>query len=54
MTLTDLLLAPGTWVCHRIGVEPESDMGLVRSMFNMIFYLIVLLGALWIGFGIAG
>ena len=43
-----MMLWPGTVVCRWIGVDPESDMGLVRSMFNMIFYLVVLLGALWI------
>ena len=48
MWFVNLLLWPGTQVCLRLGIEPESDMGLVRSMFNMIFYLVVILGAMWI------
>ena len=48
MRLVNLLLWPGTVVCGWIGVDPEADMGLIRSMFNMIIYLVVILGALWI------
>ena len=41
--MVDLLLWPGTKICERIGVDPESDAGLIRSMFNMIVYLAVFL-----------
>ncbi len=48
MTLVDMFLWPGTKICQLFGVEPEKDMGLIRSMFNMLVYLIVILTALWI------
>ena len=48
MALVNLLLWPGTVVCRWIGVDPEADMGLVRSMFNMLIYLVVILGGLCI------
>jgi hypothetical protein len=47
MTLTDLLLWPGTKVCERLGVNPTDDAGLIRSMFNMIVYLVVILSVMW-------
>jgi hypothetical protein len=43
----DALLYPGTLVCRRMGIDPESDQGLIRSMFNMLIYLIVILCGLW-------
>ncbi|KMW59511.1 hypothetical protein AIOL_004493 [Candidatus Rhodobacter oscarellae] len=43
-----MLLWPGTAICRRIGVDPESDMGLVRSMFNMLVYLSVALAFVWV------
>ena len=48
MTFVDLILLPGTLVCRRMGIEPESDQVLIRSMFNMLIYLVVILSALWI------
>ncbi len=48
MRLVNMLLWPGTVVCRWIGVDPEADMGLIRSMFNMLIYVVVMLGALWI------
>lgn len=48
MSFVDLILLPGTLVCLRMGIEPESDQGLIRSMFNMLIYLVVILSALWI------
>ena len=48
MSFVDLILLPGTLVCRRMGIEPESDQGLIRSMFNMLIYLVVILSALWI------
>ena len=48
MTLTQALLWPGTKICERLGVDPEADAGLIRSMFNMIVYLTVFLPIVWI------
>ncbi len=48
MSLADVLLWPGTKICERLGVDPESDAGLIRSMFNMIIYLSVILPVIWI------
>lgn len=47
MTLVDMFLWPGTKICERMGVDPKSDAGLIRSMFNMIVYLVVILGVMW-------
>lgn len=47
MDLFDILLWPGTKICRLLGVDPESDMGLIRSMFNMLIYLTVMLIILW-------
>ena len=30
-----VLLYPGTLVCRRMEIDPESDQGLIRSMFNI-------------------
>jgi len=48
MTITQVLLWPGTKICERMGLDPEADAGLIRSMFNMIVYLAVCLMILWI------
>lgn len=48
MKLADAFLWPGTKLCERMGVDPESDAGLIRWMFNTLFYLFVLLAILWI------
>ena len=48
MTLTEILLWPGTKICERMGVDPEADAGLIRSMMNMIVYLCVLLTIVWV------
>ncbi len=47
MSIAELILWPGTKVCQFLGVDPESDAGLIRSMFNMIVYLSVILGFMW-------
>ena len=47
MTFSDLLLWPGTKICERMGVNPEDDAGLIRSMFNMIIYISVGLATVW-------
>lgn len=46
--VADALLWPGTMICRRFGVDPESDQGLIRSMFNMLVYLVVILTIMWI------
>lgn len=48
MTLSDVFLLPGTTVCRRLGVNPEADAGLIRWMFNTIFYLVAGLIVVWI------
>ena len=47
MSIFDALLYPGTLVCRRMGIDPESDSGLIWSMFNMLTYLVVTLTGLW-------
>ena len=47
VSIFDTLLYPGTLVCRRMGTDPESDQGLIRSMFNMLIYLIAILCGLW-------
>ncbi|WP_298257839.1 hypothetical protein [uncultured Litoreibacter sp.] len=46
--LADVLLWPGTKICQFFGIQPTDDAGLIRSMFNMLVYLCVLLPILWI------
>lgn len=46
--IADMLLWPGTKICQWFGVDPVDDQGgLIRAMFNMLVYLIVLLTLLW-------
>ena len=47
MSIFDVLLYQGTLVCRRMGIDPESDHGLLRSMFYMLIYLVVILRGLW-------
>lgn len=47
MSLADIILWPGTKVCERIGVDPKADAGLVRWMFNTLFYLVICLAIVW-------
>lgn len=47
MSITEIILWPGTKICERMGVDPEADAGLIRSMFNMLVYLVVILGFVW-------
>jgi hypothetical protein len=51
MSVSEIILWPGTKICEGVGVDPESDAGLIRSMFNMIVYLVVILGVMWIMMG---
>jgi len=45
--LVDLLLWPGTYICNRMGIDPKSDMGLMRSLFNMLILSTVGLFIVW-------
>ncbi|WP_341863048.1 hypothetical protein [Gymnodinialimonas sp. 57CJ19] len=47
MAMVDLILWPGTKICQMLGIDPEKDMGLIRSMFNMLVYATVILFAMW-------
>jgi len=47
MSITDVILWPGTKICEWLGVDPEADQGLIRSMFNMLVYLVVILTVMW-------
>ena len=47
MSIFDALLYPGTLVCRRMGIGPKSYQGLIRSMFNILIYLVVILCGLW-------
>lgn len=47
MTISEIVLWPGTKMCERMGVDPTGDAGLIRWMFNTLFYLIVALGMVW-------
>jgi hypothetical protein len=48
MSISEIILWPGTKICERLGVEPKDDAGLIGSMFNMIVYLVVILGVMWV------
>jgi len=37
--IADVILWPGTFLCKRFGINPESDMGLMRSFFNFMIWL---------------
>jgi hypothetical protein len=47
MSFAEMFLWPGTKICEFLRVDPEGDAGLIRSMFNMIVYLVVMLGFMW-------
>ncbi len=46
--IAEIILWPGTKICEFFGVPPTDDMGLIRSMFNMLVYLFILLPIVWI------
>jgi hypothetical protein len=48
MSVTEIVLWPGTKICELLGVDPEGDAGLIRWMFNTIIYVIVGLSLMWI------
>ena len=48
MTLTEAFLWPGTKICQRLGIDPKSDAGLIRWMFNTLFYLTLSLIIVWV------
>jgi hypothetical protein len=48
MSLSDIILWPGTKVCERLGVNPEGEAALIRWMVNTLVYLVVSLIFVWI------
>lgn len=48
MTFSDAILWPGTKLCERMGIDPNSDAALLRWLFNTLFYLVVCLIIVWI------
>lgn len=48
MSIAELILWPGTKLCERLGIDPESDAGLIRWMINTLVYLVVGLAIVWI------
>lgn len=50
MTVSQAILWPGTKVCERIGVDPESDAGMIRWLINTLIYLVLSLIVLWVVF----
>lgn len=47
MSLSEAILWPGTKICKRLGIDPESDAGLIRWMFNTLIYLVIGLIIVW-------
>lgn len=39
--LKKIFLWPGTEITKRLGIDPESEMGLLRSMFNTLVWTAV-------------
>lgn len=48
MSIADMILAPGTKICEKMGVDPTADGGLIRWMVNTLIYLILALIMVWI------
>ncbi|ASM75208.1 MULTISPECIES: hypothetical protein [Roseobacteraceae] len=48
MTASEVFLWPGTKVCEQLGINPESDAGLIRWMINTVVYLMLSLTVVWI------
>ena len=47
MLFARVLFWPGTEICRRLGVDPDSDAGLLRWLLNSLLYLIISLIILW-------
>lgn len=39
--LRRFLLWPGTFLTNKLGIDPDSEFGLLRSMFNTLFWTVV-------------
>lgn len=48
MSIADMILWPGTKICERMGIDPNSDAGLIRWMVNTLIYLVLSLIVVWI------
>lgn len=49
--MSKIFLWPGTKACEWFGIEPTRDAGLIRWMFNTLFYLSVALVVMWVILG---
>lgn len=47
MTISDVILWPGTKVCEKMGLNPEGEAALIRWMVNTLVYLTVALIVVW-------
>lgn len=45
--LVDFILWPGTKIVERMGIDPTSDYGLLRSMFNTLIWATAGLFFVW-------
>ncbi|MEP1586612.1 MAG: hypothetical protein ABJR46_01115 [Tateyamaria sp.] len=48
MSVSEMILWPGTKVCKLMGIDPEADAGMIRWMINTLVYLIISLSVMWI------
>ncbi|WP_157888331.1 hypothetical protein [Neptunicoccus sediminis] len=46
--MAELFLWPGTKMCEHLDIDPKGDLGLLRSFFNMLFWLPLGLLMVWI------
>lgn len=46
--IADAILWPGTKMCEFFEVDPKGELGLLRSFFNMLFWLPLGLIVVWI------
>lgn len=46
--VADAILWPGTKMCEFFEVDPKGEFGLLRSFFNMLFWLPLGLIVVWI------
>jgi hypothetical protein len=46
--IADAILWPGTKMCEHFDVDPKGELGLLRSLFNMLFWLPLDLLIVWI------
>ncbi len=47
MSISEIILYPGTKVCAYYGVNPEGEGALIRWMINTLIYLVISLTVVW-------